>query len=135
MNPMKEAVLMLSSPEHVPFNAPPSADRLPLLPPEIMAQILRHVGVEDIGNARQVCISWYDIIEEFAPELWEARCNALGLLPNCEDSALGRCVSWLRSRLQRVHHLVLEQGRTTDTSEYLASIYRAHYFTWTRSTR
>lgn len=100
--------------------------RLPKLPEDVIVRILSHVSVPDIRNSQLVCRTWRHAINKHALELWETRCNALGLFPpEGTDTVLGRGASRTRNRLNSIQK---EASKTM--GQHRPSLYRRHYMKW-----
>lgn len=77
--------------------------RDPQLPADVLVLVLKYLSVRDIGNARLSCRMWRDAIDQREAELWEARCNLLGLLPpEGTDTVLGRAANRARACIVKI---------------------------------
>lgn len=93
--------------------------RLPELPEELIARVFEHLSVRDVNNVRTVCQQFRNIVRTYGSEIWQARCEAVGIIQAAECSVLGACIELLNVAI----------ASTTSAGEH-AAMYRAHYQMW-----
>ena len=106
----------------------------PMLPSEVLYKVFSFLGIADVRQVRQVCRAWKSAVDEFAPELWRARCVVLNLIPTRRDTVLGVCTEKTLS-LAIPLHKQLSRGNISKsircrTVTELAGIYKVHYLKW-----
>lgn len=116
----------------------PAPLRSSVLPDELLLVVFRKLSVRDVQTIRQVCQGWRRLVDKNSAMLWEARCEALSLLPPPTSGVLGIWAERLRERACILRaRLEIPRGPNRDRTAarealitQLGTLYRTHYRKW-----